>query len=160
MKSRHTNRKGLARPTLSREDLFVRACEAFVDGLPIMLRIGLVIGGIYLMGQVDRLIPDPAATGFVAETAPLLAPEASDHAQAQPSILQKESDARVKHFRLCGYKEYRDANYDECVADTSIVYPGQPAGDDDRGLVISDPPSRFARLEASGATGPASPPDL
>lgn len=160
MKRRHTHQQGLARPTLSREQLFVRACEAFVDGLPIMLRIGLVVGGVYLMGQIDRFIPDPAATEFVVETAPLAAPEAGDLAQTQPSTLQKESDARVEHFRLCGYREYRNTHYDECIVDTSVVYPEQPAGDDDTGLVIADLPIRLARLDASGGTDPGPPPDL
>lgn len=124
-----------------RQPLFIRFCAAFVDNLAMILRVGLVVGGIFLVRELQEFNDKPGAPSHQPE--PVIAestPTPVEPIEAEESLLTPG----VLHALKCTHKEYRDKHFDECVDDESQVYQRPGADPDDTGYVIADVDALYA----------------
>jgi hypothetical protein len=145
-KNRTRKLRGIAAPVLVREPLLVRLCSSFVENLTLILRTGLILGAVLLVHDL-RLFLQEITPPTVAESAPVTAVpddgEAMSTAEARKPVLSE----RVIHALNCTYERFRNEHYDECVKDSSRIYPRPQADPDDTGYVIYDAPVLYARLD-------------
>lgn len=137
---------GIAEPVLGREPLFIRLCSAFVDNLTLILRTALVTGAFFLVQDLsefyDRVIDDAVET----ETAQIEVekePVPADVIEVKEPVIND----RILHAKNCTIAEYREAHYDDCVDEPSVVYPRPEADPDDIGFLADDSPVMFASLD-------------
>ena len=136
----------LTEPYLTREPLFIRFCAAFVDNLAMILRVTLVMGGIFLARELPVLmqetaVPDDSPANAVASS-PDTKPAA---AKPNEAIL---SDG-VKQAYKCTFEDYRNEHYDACVAEESDIYKRPNADPDDTGFVLYDVDTLYASAAQS-----------
>lgn len=138
--------RGVAQPVYAHEPLVLRLCNAFVDNLAMILRTAFVIGAFFLVQDV-RLF-----TEEVRQPAPGPAPIANvDVVPVTPVEIREPGEAvltdDVKRALNCTYTEYRNAHYDECVQDDSVIYQRPQAGEDETGYVLYGMQTLYARLD-------------
>jgi hypothetical protein len=137
---------GIAEPMLGREPLFIRLCSAFVDNLTLILRTALVTGAFFLVQDLGDFYDRVADEVVEAETAQIAVEKepvpAEDVAVTEPVI-----NDRILHAKNCTIAEYREAHYDDCVDEPSVVYPRPEADPDDIGYLADDLPVMFASLD-------------
>ena len=141
---------GTAAPGIGREPLFVRLCAAFVDNLTMLLRIGYVVGTVFLIQQLDGLIGTPdhpkISSEQVAEELPVKPVEGPE--TDEPPLI---TDG-VRLAYECTFKEFRTAHPDECAID-SVDRQAEP---DDTGLIFRvDSPVLYARTGKKAGQRPA-----
>jgi hypothetical protein len=132
-------------PRGHRVPVFIRLCEAFVDNLSQILRLGLIVGGIVLVQELlvlRELLDEPEIADHVeAAEGPALPTEVPD--SPEPLLTDE-----IIHAQNCTRKEYWSAHYDECFPEGSEVYPRPNTADpDDTGFLLHDSPVLFAGLE-------------
>ena len=143
---RKSKLRGIAEPVLGCEPLLIRLCSAFVDNLTLILRTALVTGALFLVQDLSEFY-DRVADGVIeAETAQI---EIEKKPVPVEDIAIKESviNDRILHARNCTVAEYREAHYDDCVDEPSVVYPRPEAEPDDIGYLADDSPVMFASLD-------------
>ena len=124
--------------------MFIRLCEAFVDNLSQILRLGLIVGGIVLVQELlvlRDLLDEPVITDHVEA-----------ESSASPTVVTESPEPllseEIIHAQNCTRKEYWSAHYDECFPEGSEVYPRPNTADpDDTGFLLHDSPVLFAGLE-------------
>ncbi len=135
--------------------LIVRACRAFVDHYANLLRLGLIVGGIHLMGSlVDNLSPrpvDPASAGLQAVERPAAADTSEDDAKnagvraREPlSDVEKASMERIRHVTRCTQRDYQRKHYSDCGLADSEIYRQEDIFKDDGSLTIFDVETLYA----------------
>jgi hypothetical protein len=138
--------RGIAEPVLGREPLFIRMCSAFVDNLALILRTALVTGAFFLVQDLSDFYDRVADDAVETETAQIAVENepvpAEDIAVTEPVI-----NDRILHAKNCTIAEYREAHYDDCVDEPSVVYPRPEADPDDIGYLADDLPVMFASLD-------------
>lgn len=151
--SRYRNRKlrGYAAPALRGRPLFIRLCEAFVENLGRILKVGLVVGGIVLVRDLDVLLESVRTAETDAPVA-----EIASGTEAAPVEETKDEESAltpgVQHALNCTYTEYRNEHYDECVDEPSDIYKRPEAGPNDIGFVDYDDVILYAGLNPDPAT--------
>ena len=138
--------RGLAQPTMAHKPLFVRACEAFVDNLTLILRTAMVFGAVWLVGELRGLgdfSTDPMA-GNEPEVPTLDAtPPQDDDADDERPVINDQ----IRHAYNCTFEAYRKAHFESCVSDPSDVYAPPEADPDDSGFLAGDAGWLYATLE-------------
>ena len=147
-RNKKTRLRGLAEPYLTKEPLFIRACSAFVENLAMILRVALVVGGIFLVRELPLLLEQ--AEDEQTQQSPAVA-----ESDSAPTTLIEEEDEVLTPGVLralnCTYKDFRDANYDDCVDDQSEVYRRPGADPDDAGFILADADTLYASTTDSAA---------
>jgi hypothetical protein len=138
--------RGIAEPVLGREPLVIRLCSAFVDNLTLILRTALVTGALFLVQDLSDFYDRVADDAVEAETAQIeleKEPVPDDVIEAKEPVIND----RILHARNCTITEYREAHYDDCVDEPSVVYPRPEADPDDIGYLADESPVMFASLD-------------
>ncbi len=126
-----------------RVPLLVRLCEAFVDNLARILRVALVVGGIYLAQSLADL------RDVVNPGQPLSEPprdvEIADEPPSRDGGL-RDSET-IKLAEECTHADYWQRHYDKCFPDGSEIYPRPEPDDlDDAGFLRDNPAILFATV--------------
>ncbi len=133
-----------------RVPLFVRLCEAFVDNLARILRVALVVGGIYLAQSLADF------REVVSPGQPLSEPPRAVEIAAEPPLHDgglRDSEI-IKLAEECTHADYWQRHYDKCFPDGSEIYPRPDPGDlDDAGFLKDNSAILFASL-ATGDNQP------
>jgi hypothetical protein len=138
--------RGIAEPVLGREPLFIRLCSAFVDNLTLILRTALVTGAFFLVQDLSEFydrVTDDAVESETAQIEVEKDPVPADVIEVKEPVIND----RILHARNCTIAEYREAHYDDCVDEPSVVYPRPEADPDDIGYLADDSPMMFASLD-------------
>ncbi len=122
--------------------LFVRLCEAFVDNLARILRIALVVGGIYLAQSLvelrESISPNQQLPALPRTVEVSDEPRFNDQDLRDSGIIQLAEE--------CTHADYWQRHYDKCFPDGSEVYPRPDPEDlDDSGFLRNDPTILLAR---------------
>lgn len=137
---RKHNLRGLASPIPDPDPLFIRLCSAFVDNLALLLRTALVIGAVMFVQDLRTSFQH--APSSVAEV-PALPAAADDPAARSQTENPQDSESALSEGVLralnCTYQEFRNAHYDECVDDPSLVYPRPQPSPDESGFLLRPP---------------------
>ena len=144
MANKQRNPRRIVDPRGHRIPVFIRLCEAFVDNLSQILRLGLIVGGIVLVQELlvlRDLLDEPVITDHVEA-----------ESSASPTVVTESPEPllseEIIHAQNCTRKEYWSAHYDECFPEGSEVYPRPNTADpDDTGFLLHDSPVLFAGLE-------------
>jgi hypothetical protein len=142
---RHT----IVDPRGHRTPLFIRLCEAFVDNLANILRLGLVVGALFLvrdLAELRELVLPRGDAPLVSEQADVIEPLEPAAGEEEPWL----SDG-VKHALNCTHEDYRNAHYDDCVDDASEIYKRPGADPDDTGFILRESEVLFAGLGSDQA---------
>ena len=143
----------LARPGVGGEPLFIRLCRSFVDNLALLLRVGLVVGAVFLARDLRIVTEDlPDSSADAAAPVVEVAIEPADDVQPPPQS-PIDSD-RIRHYLNCTYEDYRKENFDACVDDPSAIY-AQPGADDDDMSWLSDAPPLYLAASSTRESWPA-----
>jgi hypothetical protein len=144
-KRRNNPPRRIVDPRGHRIPLFVRFCEAFVENLSQILRVALVVGGVYLAHSLVDLrdamngAPEVPASAAVAETPETL--PAQDAAPFESEVIQLAED--------CTRTEYWTRHYDKCFPDGSAIYPRpDPKALDDASFIMGDRAVMVASLDS------------
>jgi hypothetical protein len=136
---------GIVAPVLVRPPALVRACNAFVNGLPMILRLAFLGGAVFLAQNFDELTDNLPRSASIIDSAPApaIVPAVESESDTEDAVL---SD-RVLHYLNCTYEDYRAAHYDECVEGPSDIYRDTEADPDDIGMVNRDVLIMLAQVE-------------
>ena len=137
------DRRRIVDPRGHRVPAFIRLCEAFVENLSQVLRLGLVIGGIVLVQELSEL-RETFSPPVAPDQAHMEKPEPPANTDEPPASLLTDD---VIHAQNCTHKEYWSTHYDECFPDGSDVYPRPNTADpDDTGFILYEARVLYARL--------------
>ena len=125
-----------------REDpsLLPRACRAFVDNYANLLRLGLIVGGLYLVSALPermQLAPPPMAESRPAPEIPAL--ESNPVEQENPVLSEG-----VLRALNCTKRDYQRENYSDCDLADSEVYSQDEIFKDDGSRTILDVETLYA----------------
>ncbi len=126
------------------QSLLVRACRAFVDNYANLLRLGLVVGGLYLVSVLpEQMSDEPGET--VAEQAQV--PETP--ATRGPDSFADETFLTEGVLRAlnCTKREYQRENYSDCGLEESDVYQQDEIFKDDGTWSIPDVEMLYAKAQ-------------
>ncbi len=140
---RTSDRRRIVDPRGHRIPLVVRLCESFVDNLATILRIGLVVGSVFLIQELQLL-----QAIFLPDEAGMPEQQAVSTEAPEPRIEEDPwlTDG-VQQALNCTYQQYREENCDECVEEPSEFYRPPTADEDDTGFLVHESPVLFARLD-------------
>jgi len=140
--------RGIAAPVLVREPVLVRVCVALVDNLAIILRLGLMVGALFLIRDLRGVTDDlqPTVAELVPPTSGASATVTVHPERREPPVRNE----RVEHYLKCTYKDYRDAHFEACVDGPSSVYRKPEPDPDNTGRVWPEEPVRTLRLAHTG----------
>ena len=141
--------RGLAEPYLTREPLFIRFCSAFVDNLAMLLRVALVVGGIFLVQELPVLLQVPPEAADSAESAVANKPAAQPEPAKPDAAIVSEG---VQHALYCTFEDYRNEHFDACVEEDSQVYKRPQADPDDTGFIFYNVDTLYASTAGTTPT--------
>lgn len=143
MHRRQDKPRRIVDPHGHRVPMFIRFCEAFVDNLAQILRLGLIVGALFLVQELHVLRDAVAPTNPRLFDAPA---DAIDTAEADGDAAEPWLSDGVKHALNCTHAKYRDAHYEECVDGESEIYERPGADPDDTGYLLQESLVIYASL--------------
>ena len=137
--------------------MIVLLCMAFVNNYANLLRLGLVVGGLYLVsviseeidsgGRYDRSIVVTEDNGSEATPDRADNPDAVSQGAEVMSDVERASWERIRQHNNCTRREYQRENYESCDLANSSVYPQDEVFKDDGSRAIFDLETLYADVQ-------------
>ena len=110
-----------------------------------ILRVGLVFGAVFFVQELGEFVADNSVP--TAELLPEETNRSEPNSASKPNGDDEWLTDGVKLALRCTYEEYRDAHYEECVDEPSLVYEQPNSEADDTTLVFGETRALLASVE-------------
>jgi hypothetical protein len=121
------------------DSLLVRFFKAFTANYGTLLRVVFIVGVLAILDPLLTRIETSVDLAHEQPEPVESAPVAAEPVDMTPEKLptDRELDKRWKHHLKCtSDKSYRDANFDDCFPDGTVVYERPKADEDDGSLLL------------------------